>query len=100
MRPASSKTVGLRSPCGADLDLLLLNTFRSVLTCLKLLINTETTEGLGLWIGEGIIKIRCGPQTLQFRFVCSCPFGCCSRHSSGSSGGIPESTTRVRWTQA
>ena len=32
--------------------------------------------------------------------VCSCPFGCCSRQSSKSSGGMGRRMTRVRLTMA
>ncbi len=41
-----------------------------------------------------------GPRALKSNRVCSCPSGCCSRHSSKSSGGISESTTFVRCTFA
>lgn len=29
--------------------------------------------------------------------TCSCPFGCCSRHSSRRGGGISERTALVQW---
>lgn len=41
-----------------------------------------------------------GVLALKFNVVCSCPFGCCSRHSSSSKGGMADRTARVRCTLA
>lgn len=41
-----------------------------------------------------------GPALRKLRAICSCPFGCYSRHSSSSSGGIRARTALVRCTLA
>ena len=41
-----------------------------------------------------------GSRTLKSMYICSCPLGCCSRHSTNRSGGNSVRTSFVRWTFA